>query len=242
MKSENTSAQKRILRFLPHVIALLIMVAFLCGVMGWHIGRAANADGVEAGVTVINGHRFVDLGLPSGLLWAENNVGAAKPDLPGFYFAFGETKTKADFSWATYKWGTDADSLTKYTATTIIPKLDSSDDVATVMWGGDCRMPTADELNELIEQCVWTWDDLGGFWVKSKANGRSIFLPASGYYDDKVLCRQGSGGLCWSSIAAQGGRASAIYFDCGGSGIGLNDVSRNLGLTVRPVSEGLGKN
>ena len=89
---------------------------------------------------VINGHKFVDLGLPSGLLWAETNVGASTPYADGDYYAWGETQTKSDYSWDTYKWG---NSLTKYNSSDGKTTLEASDDVATVKWGKESRMPSS---------------------------------------------------------------------------------------------------
>ncbi len=214
------------------VIALLSSCG--SGGKGNAVQQAAAVECIGDSVYVVNGHRFVDLGLPSGLRWAETNVGADSVSADGSYFAFGETEPKTDFSWATYKWGAVADSLTKYDSRDKKATLDAADDVAAVKWGGGCRMPSRAEFDELGSSCVWTWTG-NGFKVTSKVNGRSIFFPASGYYADKVLCRHGSGGVCWTSTAVDGGKAGTFYFDCGGSGVGANDVSRNTGLTVRPV-------
>ncbi len=222
------------------IMCCLSTVALLsaCGSGNSGSGNVASqVDAVENigdSIYVVNGHRFVDLGLPSGLRWAETNVGADSASADGSYFAFGETEPKTDFSWETYKWGASADSLTKYDSSDKKATLEAADDVAAVKWGGGCRMPSKAEFDELNNSCVWTWVG-NGFKVTSKANGRSVFFPASGYYADKVLCRHGSGGMCWTSTAVDGGKAGIFYFDCGGSGVGSNDVARNTGLTVRPV-------
>ena len=88
---------------------------------------------------LINGHKFVDLGLPSGLLWAHTNVGAASSVDDGDYFAWGETEHKSYYDKSTYKWGDYNEwggfNMTKYNLTDKKTTLDSEDDVATVNWG-----------------------------------------------------------------------------------------------------------
>ena len=103
---------------------------------------------------------YVDLGLPSGTLWATCNVGAYTPEGRGEYFAWGETETKDSYSWSNYKWcyGT-YDSMNKYFSNygyaTVDNKetLDLEDDAAYVNWGEDWRMPTSEEMEELYSNC-----------------------------------------------------------------------------------------
>ncbi|MBR5470263.1 MAG: hypothetical protein IKU78_07330 [Paludibacteraceae bacterium] len=152
----------------------------------------------------IDGHAYVDLGLPSGLKWATCNVGATKPEEYGDYFAWGEVEPKEVYNWNTYKWATatrhpeynflwNLEKLTKYNTNsdygTVDNKtvLDPEDDAASVNMGGSWRMPTFDEIKELINECTWTWTSnyngtgIAGRIVTSKINGNSIFLPAAGY-------------------------------------------------------------
>ncbi len=137
-----------------------------------------------------NGHDWVDLGLPSGLKWATCNVGAERPESYGDYYAWGETTTKDNYEWYTYKYGDYYDDgLTKYCNnssygrdgfTDELTTLEAADDVATANWGGKWRMPTIDEWQELHSECTWT---LTGFGYKVKGpNGNFIFLPAAGGY------------------------------------------------------------
>ena len=111
--------------------------------------------------TLINGHKFVDLGLASGLLWACTNVSAASFSDDGDYFAWGETKSKSRYSLGTYKWNNKPDDnvlwITKYNAADGKTTLDANDDAATVNWGSPCRMPDISEFEELYNQCVWSW-------------------------------------------------------------------------------------
>ncbi len=196
----------------------------------------------------INGHKFIDLGLPSGLLWAETNIGAETAADDGDYFAWGETATKDTYNWSTYKYGSSYDNMTKYNSTDGKTVLENSDDAAYVNWGSSCRMPTQAEFSELCNTtyCTWTWTSkttssnvtINGYEVTSKKNGNSIFLPASGYRYESYLYYHGSYGDYWSSALNSYGTSIAysLYFSSGHfySGYGYR---RYLGFTVRPVAE-----
>ena len=210
----------------------LLTAAMLCGVL------MVTAQNIE------NGHEWVDLGLPSGLKWATCNVGADTPEADGDYYAWGETETRTDYTWDTYKFTTDGGStFTKYNGTDGKTTLDSEDDAATVNWGGKWRMPTDDEWTELRENCTWTWvegyngTDKNGYEVKSKTNGNSIFLPAAGSRSDDGLYDAGySGDYRSSSLDTNYPRyAWGVYFDS-------DNVSRAssyccFGRSVRPVCQ-----
>lgn len=153
-------------------------------------------------------HEYVDLGLPSGTLWATCNVGASKPEESGDYFAWGETLPKSCYDWHTYKYNnynykTESEYdymyyLTKYCITEDDGKVDNKteleaiDDAATANWGSNWQTPDLEQFKELVngEYTTTTWTDRNGFngiKVISKINGRSIFLPASGYYNEKGI-------------------------------------------------------
>ncbi len=142
---------------------------------------------------------YVDLGLPSGTLWATCNIGASSPAESGEHFAWGETSTKSSYSWSTYIHGGEY-SLTKYcidatygTVDNLI-QLTSADDAATVNWGKHWRTPTSTELQELCDNCTWTWttyNGVNGYLVVS-TNGNAIFLPAAGVRDGSILNNAGS--------------------------------------------------
>ena len=186
---------------------------------------------------VINGHKFINLGLPSGLLWAECNVGASSPWEDGDYYAWGETETKSYYSWDTYKWS----SSPKYNYSDGKTTLEASDDVATVKWGKECRMPSRAEFQELYNKCDWTWksnyNGTSGYLVKG-SNGQTIFLPASGNRFDGDLYNHGSLGYYWSSSLNTSGPDFAynLYFYGGSINPSLDDYRGN-GLSVRPVAE-----
>lgn len=146
-----------------------------------------------------DGHEYVDLGLPSGLLWATCNVGATRPTEAGDYFAWGETATKEHYDLDNYKWMDEAtEDVLKYCIDkkfgTVDGKeeLDSEDDAAVANWGGEWRMPTDDEMKEMVDGCYWEWTDnfegsgMAGRVGISKKNGNAIFLPAAGQNGDNV--------------------------------------------------------
>ena len=187
---------------------------------------------------VINGHKFVDLGLPSGLLWAETNVGASTPYADGDYYAWGETQTKSYYSWSTYKWGSNP---TKYNSSDGKTTLEASDDVATVKWGKECRMPSRAEFQELYNKCDWTWkssyNGASGYLVTGPS-GQTIFLPASGIRRKGDLGYHGSNGYYWSSSLnpSDTDYAYGLYFDSGDISPSVNSL-RYYGYSVRPVAE-----
>ena len=194
----------------------------------------------------INGHPFVDLGLPSGLLWAKTNIGAEVAADYGDYFAWGETATKTDYSWATYKHGTSSSNITKYNSADGKTILEKEDDAACVNWGSSCRMPTNTEFAELFNSnnCTWTWisrttssgSSVNGYKFTSKKNGNSIFLPASGYRTGENLYCQGTDGYYWSKALNASNILSAYYFNFYSGYTRTSSYTRSYGYTVRPVA------
>ena len=179
----------------------------------------------------INSHEYVDLGLPSGLLWATCNVGATTPEEYGDYFAWGETTTKSEY--------TQANSLTYGKSLNDIsgnPQYDA----ATANWGGRWRMPTYDEMNELRRNCTWKWTTQNGVngYKVTGPSGASIFLPAAGYSNGSSLNLAGSDGYYWSSMPYEGNDGLAYYLRINSGYHTRSQEVRGNGLSVRPVSEG----
>ena len=195
---------------------------------------------------------FVDLGLPSGTLWATCNVGADNPAGDGYYLAWGETFEKSTYyDWEHYKYckGTSK-TLTKYCTveewsgnismdglTELLPE----DDAATVNWGFEWQMPSKAQFEELFNSGYTTteWTTLNGkngMRITSKSNGRSIFLPASGYKVDYTRKFYGEYGLYMSrSIHNQyPATAYTAYFIYGDSKA-VDNYGREAGYSVRPV-------
>ncbi len=193
----------------------------------------------------IAGHGYVDLGLPSGVKWATCNVGASSPEDYGDYFAWGETSPKAEYWWNTYlHWNDlDGDGWCDHGEATINSDISGNAqyDAATANWGGSWRMPTKEEMQELVDYCEWEWTEVNGV-NGSKVigpNGSCIFLPPAGCRFESSLLYYDSG-FYWSSTPGDfdGGLeyyAYSLDFGDGGEGVGYN--YRIDGLTVRPITE-----
>ena len=122
----------------------------------------------------------IDLGLPSGTKWASCNIGAFKPEEYGGFYAWGETEEKDDYTWENYI-HCDGSEKTCYNLGDI---GGTKYDVAHVKWGGNWRLPSSDDIKELLDNCTHKWTTLNGVKGRrftSNLNGNSIFLPASGY-------------------------------------------------------------
>lgn len=168
-----------------------------------------------------NGHEYVDLGLPSGIKWATCNIGATTPEVPGGYYAWGETEEKASYSWGTYFDTKDnGETCEKYSleGKTV---LDLKDDVAHVKWGGNWRIPTTEEIDELLDEnnCDWTWttqNGVKGYKVTSKKNGNSIFLPVTGFRAGSSFGRETEGYYMSSSLLSFYHKSAyVLYFNLG---------------------------
>lgn len=204
-------------------------------------------SGDNGGSQVATG--WVDLGLPSGLLWATCNLGAATPEEYGDYYAWGETATKEVYSWSTYKYSNGGyDQLTKYCNysgygyngfTDNLTTLETMDDVAAQKLGSGARMPTADEWRELIGNISYEWTTMNGVnGLKFTAsNGNSLFLPAAGIRSGSELVDAGSRGYYWSSSLDESESdpydAWGFYFGEGGQRV--NYADRYYGQPVRAV-------
>lgn len=193
----------------------------------------------------------VDLGLPSGIKWANMNIGADTPEGYGNYFAWGDTSPKNVYNWTTYKWyNGDSNALAKYGGnsgngysgvTDGKTILDPEDDAAHVNWGGDWRMPTREEMDELCSECYWTMTKnyngtgIAGNVVSSKTNGNSIFLPASGYRNGSALGGVGTHGYYWTSSLGENRSYDAVYLYFLSDYVERVENYRYYGISVRPV-------
>ena len=222
--------------------------------------RATDGSGVKAECTVkvvaggsgnLDGHDYVDLDLPSGTLWATCNVGADDPVEYGDHFAWGETETKTNYGWNTYKYcGGSYTNLTKYCMDSGHGDIDElaellpEDDAATVNWGENWQTPSYSQLMELFNSSYttseWTTqNDVNGYMITSKSNGKHIFLPAAGMCNGTNLGEEGSGGRYWAREVNEwdSNNALSIYFNRTRIETDAveNSTWRCFGFSVRPV-------
>lgn len=194
-------------------------------------------------------YEYVDLGL--SVKWATMNVGATAPEEYGDFYSWGETTTKTDYSWRTYKYGdgTSSSKVTKYCTESWCGyngNIDSktvlylADDAARANWGGHWRMATENEWEELEDNCVWTWttmNEIEGYKVQSKITGYTdkwLFLPAAGQISSTNPDNIGSLGGYWTS-SLDGSGSAAVYMKLIKAGHIINSYYRNYGRSIRPV-------
>ena len=177
----------------------------------------------------INGYDWVDLGLPSGLKWATCNVGATTPEGYGNYYAWGETTTKASY---------DQSNSVTYNQEISDFSGNATYDAARANWGSTWRMPTKAEIEELINNCTWTWttqNGVNGYRVIG-SNGNRIFLPAAGCYSAASPSDVGGYGNYWSSTPYESNTGIAYGLRFYSSSFDVDWDRRSRGRTVRPVS------
>ena len=186
--------------------------------------------------------------------WATCNIGASSPEDYGDYYAWGEVSTKSKYTLENYRFLTIVENngrtkVSRYNSQsgrgTVDGKtiLELSDDVARQKWGGDWRMPTNAEIQELIDKCNWSWTSKGGvngYKVTSKINGyrnNSIFLPAAGNRLEDSLYDLGEEGYYWSSSISSIVSSDARYLNFSYSNRSSSNSSREFGQSVRPVCQ-----
>lgn len=189
-----------------------------------------------------DGHEYVDLGLPSGILWATCNIGAEGCHEAGSYFAWGEIEQSDWFSWENYKWG-DYDYLTKYNGNSncgIVDnrsKLQPRDDAAHMIWGGDWRMPTMIEVCELAENCKF-WYDGQSMMIVQGPNGNILKLFLGGDMIENRLEGLGVYGYFWTSELYDVDsypQMARLLFICEDGRLSETMGIRSPGYNIRPV-------
>ena len=235
-----------------------VAIALLAGVSVWaddvwnyNVYDDCSKNGQTADIRPTgqeNGYEWVNLGLPSGIKWASCNIGAEKPEDYGNYYAWGEVTPKDDYLWETYKYANGSSStLTKYCNSAYFGDndfidsktiLDADDDAAYMNWGGNWRMPTSEEIDELLNNCTWTWttqNGVNGYVVASKTNSNSIFLPAAGARYGTSTHGVGSYGRYCSSSLDVGSPYYAWYLYFYSDNTSRDNDGRSYGFPVRPV-------
>ncbi|MBQ0155830.1 MAG: hypothetical protein KBT22_04555 [Bacteroidales bacterium] len=211
--------------------------------------------------TTSSDHEYVDLGLPSGTLWATCNIGATKPEEFGDYFAWGETEPKENYNDETYKWVVESRVFySKYIEKTGPFVLLAEDDAVVANWGNGWRMPTNEEQRELVEECYIVWTDnynnsgVSGIMIfKTKflshkgvfnesllenynLSDAHIFLPAASGYDGYNIDKVGVMGIYWSSSLCEEFDLFAFRLYFVAKGVLWNDpTGRNFGFPIRAV-------
>ena len=205
------------------------------------------------------GHGYVDLGL--SVKWATCNIGADSPEKTGGRFAWGEVTTKSDYTWRNYRFSNGSDSywsvgLSKYNSDSKLGPVDMrevlelEDDAAHVNWGGKWRIPTAQEFQELANNCTFVWSALNGcegcLIVSNKPGytDRFIFLPATRNRMDGVGTADG---YYWSGTTNLTDRRGSVNpGPCSSYAFYIWNISyfeitinlqnhRSFGLPIRPV-------
>ncbi len=181
---------------------------------------------------------YVDLGLPSGLLWATSNIGASEPEEYGLYFAWGDvvgydqdTSDGHLFNWDNCPWGKDTPPMST---------LDAEHDAATVNMGADWRMPDSDNFSELLNNCtttLTTQNGVSGRLFTSKLNGNTLFFPAAGYRSDSSLTNAGDNGNFWSRslYTRYSDYGCRLFFSSSGTCTTDYPYYRSYGQSVRGV-------
>ena len=214
--------------------------------MGINTIKKTNSMGINT-----NSHAYVDLGLPSGTLWAKMNVGANSETDYGLYFAWGETEgytasqipSEKKFNWDDYKFGSRS-PFSKYYNDDEETALDLEDDAASVNMGGDWHMPTVEQFVELFNTDYvtneWVTDYQGsgisGRLFTSVNNGNTLFIPAAGFCGKGKVNDVGDWGNVWSSSLNTDNVISAWDFNFDNNEAGVSSYGgRCNGQSVRGV-------
>lgn len=228
---------------LKNMLTVMLVMVFATGCNKPNGPNHGNDQGNE-----LNGHEYVDLGLPSGTLWATCNVGSEMPEGYGGYYAWGETEPKELYDWKSYKYGRfihERYELNKYCTDSAyglngfvdnLTVMEPDDDVAWTCWGEGWRIPTIGEWEELFLNTTGVWTTLNDVkgWRCTASNGNSLFLPAAGYWWDDAF--NADLGLYWSWTINKEFpyRAWGFHFNCDSSHL-CGSSDRNRGQTVRAV-------
>ena len=207
----------------------------ILGIIAVFFASCKRDEMLEEGDKWHNGHAAVDLGLPSGLYWATCNIGASSPEEYGDYYAWGETSVKKYYS--------EENSETYMSRMNDISG-DAQYDAARAIWGGQWRMPTKYEMQELLNLCSWeetTFNGIEGYQVTGP-NGNSIFLPVAGAKEDDYIYNKGYASY-WTSTPHKGDTGNEEYnIGCAYGYYSDQDdlytFSKCTGLTIRPVFGG----
>ena len=191
---------------------------------------------------------YVDLGLPSGNLWATCNLGASTPEQYGDYYAWGEVEPKKEYTYPNHKWykeGAPSQGFTKYNNEDGKLTLEDEDDAVIQKLGNGWRTPTLADFRELTNQKLTTikkttLNGVAGYQITSKKNKKSIFIPCAGFKRDKPQTREISAdeevAVCMTNLRRIDDMVyNAWSFAFQNDRIGRYGKLRPDGISIRPV-------
>lgn len=206
------------------------------------------AAGIGGGTTT-DKVGYVDLGLPSGNLWAECNLGASSPEAYGDYYAWGEVKPKQEYTKSNHKWykeGAPSQGFTKYNNEDGKLTLEDEDDAVIQKLGNGWRTPTLADFRELTNQKYTTIEKttlngVAGYQITSKKNGKSIFIPCAGFKNSekpqtRAISDDESVAVCMTNLRRIDNMVyNAWTFAFQNDRIGRYGKRRPDGISIRPV-------
>lgn len=207
-----------------------IFIAF-CMIVNNESLKKDNSKGISDSLLVESSCQMIDLGLPSGTLWGDRNIGAKTPTDFGDLYAWGEVNTKEDYSSNTY--------VEQLKPRQIL--MGAKRDVATAILGEEWSMPTEEQFEELLSECLWSWKKINGhngYEIIGKS-GKSIFLPAGGWSCDTTVQYRNKYGYYWTSErSSQSQFARSLQFPKNGKGI-VGNGYLYVGRSVRAVHDSM---
>ena len=199
-----------------------------------------------------DGHEWVNLGLPSGTIWATHNVGGTNPEDAGMYFMWGETTEQATTDWTTYSYCDGAEkALTRYCTNADYwggegdmdnkSVLDTADDAASANWTVKWQMPTKEQFWELLDEDLVTneWktvNSVTGVLFTSLINGQTLFIPAAGVKYQGTHHNNGTWCYSWTRELNTDKPSRAYYFSAVTTLTRtVTNYNRSYGIPVRAV-------
>ncbi len=255
-KPNSAKARKRVI--LSVIAAIILLLILIIGSMLKRYSPVIQENDEIDSIVVINPYadlcpdnnhpHSIDLGLPSGTMWACCNVGADDPGHNGGFYSWGETSEKDTYNWLNYQHRDQNTSRGIFLGWDI---SDSEYDVAKVKWGEGWNMPTIYQLKELIDNTTFQWWEItyqnaiisvGARFIGS--NGNKIFFPAAGSFSGNYHGQEHIYGYYWSSnndlsdttaYSPNTGLTKAYALDISDKRAQQNTWERYLGISVRPV-------
>ncbi len=218
-----------------------------------NLSYCLDAKDLHLNEDIFNGYEYVDLGLPSGTLWATKNIGASSITDNGLYFSWGSTTgytaeqvgVNKNFSWADYELGdggsSDANML-KYNSTDGLKTLEPIDDAATVLMGGEWHIPSSTQVDELLNNTYVTNANVtdyqgtgvnGRLFTSVADNTKTLFFPYANYYENGSISSFTNYTLLWANNYYVNNRV--YYYAFGSSNVTSYNSDRYYGYSIRGV-------